>query len=638
VQSPSDGLRTVADEMHEGTWTIRPCPHREASALAQALDISETTARVLVRRGYGDPEEARAFLAGLPPRHDPFLLGDMAGACEAIRSAIAAGKRICVHGDYDADGISATALAVLVLRELGADPSWHLPSRFEEGYGLRRETLARLAEDGCGLVLTVDCGITAAEEVAEARALGLEVVVTDHHRPGEQLPDCPVVATRPSDYPFPELCGTGVVYKLGQALLGEDSEALERHLDLVALATISDVVPLVDENRALTRAGLRALARTQKPGLRALMRAARVDPATVDEGAVGFRLAPRINAAGRLCRPAAALELLLTEDKDEAGRLAHQLEALNRERQGVEDRILREALAKVDEWPEGKRRQRGYVLADEGWHEGVIGIVASRLVERFHRPVVLIAGTDGEWKGSGRSTTAFDLHGALATCSEHLERFGGHRAAAGLSIDPERVEAFAAAFAAHADATLTDEDLRPVTVVDAVVAGGELTLDLCAELRQLAPFGLANPGVTLLLPACELRDLGAVGEGRHLRFRVREHGQDAGSAIAFGIGGQLDRFRQAGRYDVVFRLEENHWNGTVAPQLVVRRIFEAPDRYEELRGWLAGQWRLAEAERSPEASRVFAELELNGDRGVRRQLLESERFRALLAEPLERAA
>jgi single-stranded-DNA-specific exonuclease len=624
--------------LQEGTWTIRPCPHHEASVLAQALDISETTARVLVRRGYGDPEKARAFLEGAPPRHDPFLLGDMAGACEAIRRAVAAGTRICVHGDYDADGISATALAVLVLRELGADPVWHLPSRFEEGYGLRRETLARLADEGCGLVLTVDCGITAVEEVAEARSLGLEVVVTDHHRPGEQLPDCPVVATRPSDYPFPELCGTGVVYKLGQALLGIESEALERHLDLVALATISDVVPLVDENRALARAGLRALARTQKPGLRALMRAARVDPATVDEGAVGFRLAPRINAAGRLCRPAAALDLLLTEDRDEAGRLAHQLEELNRERQGVEDRILREALAKVDEWPEAKRRQRGYVLADEGWHEGVIGIVASRLVERFHRPVVLIAGTDGGWKGSGRSTTAFDLHGALAECSAHLERFGGHRAAAGLSIRPDRVEAFAEAFAAHADSTLTDEELRPVTVVDAVVAGGELTLEQCAELRRLAPFGLANPGVTLLLPACELSDLGAVGEGRHLRFRVRERGRDAGSAIAFGIGGQLDRFRHAGRYDVLFRLEENHWNGTVAPQLVVRRIFDAPDRYDELRGWLAGQWRLEEAERAPEASTVFAELELNGAAGSRRQLLESETFRSLLEEPLERAA
>jgi len=622
----------------EGTWTIRPCPHREASALAQALDISETTARVLVRRGYGDPEKARAFLEGLPPQHDPFLLGDMAGACEAIRRAIAAGKRICVHGDYDADGISATALAVLLLRELGADPAWHLPSRFEEGYGLRCETLARLAEDGCGLVITVDCGITAVEEVAEARALGLEVVITDHHRPGGQLPDCPVVATRPSDYPFPELCGTGVVYKLGQALLGTESEALERHLDLVALATISDVVPLVDENRALARAGLRALARTQKPGLRALMRAARVDPATVDEGAVGFRLAPRINAAGRLSRPAAALDLLLTEDKDEAGRLAHQLEELNRERQGVEDRILREALAKVDEWPEAKRRQRGYVLADEGWHEGVIGIVASRLVERFHRPVVLIAGTEGEWKGSGRSTAAFDLHGALAQCADHLERFGGHRAAAGLSIQPERVEAFAEAFAAHSDSTLTDEELRPVTVVDAVVAGSELTLELCAELRRLAPFGLANPGVTLLLPACELRDLGAVGEGRHLRFRVRERGQDAGSAIAFGIGGQLDRFRQAGQYDVLFRLEENHWNGTVAPQLVVRRIFDAPDRYAELRGWLAAQWKLEEEERAPEARTVFAELALNGKDTARRQLLESETFRSLLDEPLERAA
>ena len=624
--------------MEEGTWTMRPCPHREASALAQALDISETTARVLVRRGYGDPGEARSFLDGAPPRHDPFLLGDMAGACDAIRGAIAAGKRICLHGDYDADGISATALAVLILRELGAEPTWHLPSRFEEGYGLRRETLARLAEEGCGLVLTVDCGITAVEEVAEARALGLDVVVTDHHRAGEKLPDCPVVATRPSDYPFPELCGTGVVYKLGQALLGEDSPALERHLDLVALATISDVVPLVDENRALALAGLRALARTQKPGLRALMRAARVDPATVDEGAVGFRLAPRINAAGRLCRPEAALELLLTDDRDEAGRLAHQLEELNRERQGVEDRILREALAKVGEWPEAKRRRRGYVLADAGWHEGVIGIVASRLVERFHRPVVLIAGTDGEWKGSGRSIAAFDLHGALASCAEHLERFGGHRAAAGLSIDPQRVDDFAEAFAKHADGALTDEELRPVTVVDGVVAGRELTLDLCAELRRLAPFGLGNPGVTLLLPACELRDLGAVGEGRHLRFRVREGGRDAGSAIAFGIGGQLDRFRQEGRYDVVFRLEENHWNGTVAPQLVVRRIFAAPDRYEELRGWLATQWKLNEAERAAEARTVFAELELNGNASAKRQLLESETFRELLEPPLDRAA
>jgi single-stranded-DNA-specific exonuclease len=624
--------------MYEGTWTISPCLHRDSSELSRALGVSETTARVLVRRGYGNPEEARAFLEGALPGHDPFLLGSMREACEAINQAVAAGKRICVHGDYDADGICATALAILVLRELGAEVTWHLPSRFEEGYGLRRETLTKLAEDGCGLVLTVDCGITAVEEVAHARSLGIDVVVTDHHRPGEELPDCPIVATRPSDYPFPELCGTGVVYKVGQALLGPDSDVLSRHLDLVALATISDVVPLVDENRALAQAGLRALARTQKPGLRALMKTARVDPARVDEGAVGFRLAPRINASGRLCRPEAALELLLTEDSDLAGRLAHELEELNRERQQVEDRILRSAVTKVEEWPEAKRRRRGYVLADEDWHEGVIGIVASRLVERFHRPVVLIAGTEGEWKGSGRSTSAFDLHGGLAACAGHLERFGGHRAAAGLSIKPESVEAFADAFAAHADEHLADEDLQPVTRVDAVVAGSELTLDLCEELRRLAPFGLGNPGVTLLLPACELRELGAVGEGKHLRFRVNERGRDAGSAIAFGIGKQMDRYRREGRYDVVFRLEANHWNGTVAPQLVVRRIFDSADRYEELRGWLAAQWKLSEAEREAAAREIFSELELDGAGPARRQLYESERFRDLLEEPLVRAA
>jgi single-stranded-DNA-specific exonuclease len=623
--------------MSEGIWTIRPCPHRQASDLARELDLSEITASVLVRRGYGDPEQARAFLAGEQPLHDPLLLGDMAAAADRIRVAIAERRRICVHGDYDVDGICATVLAILVLRELGAEVEWHLPSRFDEGYGVSGQTLERLAAEGCGLVLTVDCGITAVEEVQRARELGLEVIVTDHHRPGESLPDCPLVATRPSTYPFPDLCGTGVVYKLGQALLGTQSDVLRRHLDLVALATIADVVPLVGENRSLAISGLRTLARTQKPGLRALMKAARVDPATVDAGNVGFRLAPRINAAGRLGHPRAALELLLTDDADEARRLADRLEELNRDRQAVEDTILRAAITQVEEWPEAKKRRRAYVVWGEDWHEGVIGIVASRLVERYHRPVVLIAGADGLWKGSGRSIPSFDLHGALGSCARFLERFGGHRAAAGLSIRPERVEEFADAFAAAAEPLVTPEDLVPTTIVDAVLPrGAKLTLDLCEELRRLAPFGLANPDVTLLAPGCELGELTTVGDGKHLRFRIHRDGRDAGGAIAFGHGTQLDRFRREGRYDVAFRLQENHWNGTVAPQLVVRRVFDADDRFDELYAWLREQWD-AKA-RDAQAQQVFDELEVEQG-GPKRHPLESETFRELLAEPaLLRAA
>jgi single-stranded-DNA-specific exonuclease len=618
-----------------GTWTLDPLDASAADDLAEGLSLHDVTAAVLVRRGYADPEAAGRFLAAEMPGHDPNLLGDMEVAVQRIRAAVAGGKRICVHGDYDVDGICATALAVLFLRELGADVVWHLPSRFEEGYGVSSDTLGRLVEEGVGLVLTVDCGITAVEEVAEAKALGLEVVVTDHHRPGPTLPDCPIVATRPSDYPFPELCGTGVVFKLGEALLGADSPAVRRQLDLVALATVADVVPLLDENRALATAGLRALSSTRRPGLQALMQSAHVDPATVDASAIGFRLAPRINAAGRLCRPDIALELILTEDKARAKELAAELEELNRERQAVEDRIVREAVALVEALPPKESRRRGYVLWSEDWHEGVIGIVASRLVERFNRPVVLVAGSGEGWKGSGRSIGSFDLHGALAACAAHLERFGGHRAAAGLSILPENLEAFAEAFAAHADAVLDEQDLVPVTSVDAVVSGRDLTLGLAQELERLAPFGLGNPDVTLLVPACQAVSPATVGEGKHLRFRVHQHGQDAGSAIAFGQGSQLDRLRAEGRFDVACRLKENHWNGTVAPQLVVRRLFDTPDAYESIRAWLAGLWQQGEDAWTADARRVFEELGLDpAQPSRRRQLLESDTFRVLLEAPL----
>ena len=285
----------------DSTWTIGPCPPGDLRRLREELGVSATLAAVLVRRGYSDPAAARTFLAGALPGHDPLALGDMAEAVAAISAAVREGKRICVHGDYDADGICATALAIFLLRELGADPAWHLPSRFEEGYGLAAQTISRLAEDGVELVLTVDCGVTAVAEVAEARRLGLDVVVTDHHRPADEFPACPVVAPLKGDYPFPGLCGTAVVWKLAEAILGAGHPFLDRHLDVVALATVADVVPLVDESRALALAGLRRLAQTQKPGLRALMRMAGVDPGGVRRGCDRFPARPadqRRRAAG----------------------------------------------------------------------------------------------------------------------------------------------------------------------------------------------------------------------------------------------------------------------------------------------------------------------------------------------------
>lgn len=627
--------------MRESRWEIAPYDPDEVAGLRVGLGVSEVMAAVLARRGLADPAQAAAFLAAAPPGHDPLLLGDMAIAVERIRAAIESGERVCVHGDYDVDGVCATAVAVLTLRELGADVSWHLPSRFEEGYGLAHATVEGLAAEGVGLILTVDCGISAVSEVARARELGVDVIVTDHHRPGDELPACPVVATRPSSYPFPELAGTGVAHRLAEALLGVGHPLLDRHLDLVALATIADVVPLLDENRSLAAAGLRALARTQRPGLRALMRSARVDPAAIDTTAVGFRLGPRINAAGRLGRPDVALELILTDDQARADVLAAELEALNRERQSIEERILREAVAEVESWPAERRGRSAYVVWGEEWHEGVIGIVASRLVERYERPVVLITRAADGWKGSGRSIPSFDLHAGLAACAEHLDRFGGHRAAAGLSLATEALEPFAAAFAAHADTLISGDDLRAATEIDAIVPATALTLELALELARLAPFGLGNPEPMLLVASVEAVQPATVGEGKHLRFRVRQHGRDGGSAIAFGLGAQLDRVRRPGSlYDVAFRLQENRWNGTVAPQLVVRRVFDAPAGYEELRAWLADQWRAGEAAWAPNAHAVFAELGL-ADGSPPRQLLESPTFRALLAseaEPTRRAA
>ncbi|MDQ6916177.1 MAG: single-stranded-DNA-specific exonuclease RecJ, partial [Actinomycetota bacterium] len=430
-----------------------------ARRLSRELGVSHVLAQVLVRRGLGELRAAAAFLAA-EDSHPAAAFAGIERAVDSILSHVRAGRRIVVHGDYDVDGVSSTAILVRCLRGLGADVGWFLPSRMEDGYGLSLATVRRLMGEGTGLLVTVDCAITAVDEVAAARAAGMDVVVTDHHRPRADgsLPEAPIVHPALCDYPFPDLCAAAVAAKLADALedaAGVGRRTLGEDLDLVALATVADCVPLRGENRALVREGLRALAVTARPGLRALMRVARVDPSGLDARALGFRLAPRINAAGRLHRADAGLELMLTDDEDRADAVARELDRANAERRDVETRIRFAAEAQVSSAGE----RAAYVLAGDDWHPGVIGIVASRIAERHHRPTVLIALDGARGTGSGRSIAGYDLLAGLAAASGALERYGGHRAAAGLELAREHVDAFRASLQAHAQASLSPHDL-----------------------------------------------------------------------------------------------------------------------------------------------------------------------------------
>ncbi len=541
--------------------------------LAAELGLTETTASVLVRRGITDAQTARRFLAA-DERHDPFALAGMEHAARLVLDRARAGARIAVHGDYDVDGVCSTALLVTALRRLDADVHARLPSR-DEGYGLSASTVEELHVHGTALLVTADCGIGGVEEVALARRLGMDVVVTDHHRPGAELPDCPIVHPVLGGYPCPELCATGVVFKLSQALFqlaGRDPAELDDQLDIVALATIADVVPLVGENRALARAGLRMLSGTGRPGLRALFQVAGAEPQSVREHTVAFGLAPRINAAGRLYRPDAGLELMLTDDDERALAIARELDAINTERQSVETRILFEAEQQLSA-DEALREQPVHVLGGADWHPGVIGIVASRLVERHHRPCVLVALDErGRGRGSGRSISAYDLHAGLAASSEHLSRFGGHRMAAGLELEAANLARFRAALVDHARAALRPEDLVSVESVDAVVPGDALGLELAEELDLLRPFGMGNPRVNLLVPAARVGEVRGMGEGRHARFTVKSAGVRT-SVVAFGNGTAIGAEGETQRHDLVARLEANEWNGSVEPRLVLRSLY-----------------------------------------------------------------
>jgi single-stranded-DNA-specific exonuclease len=564
---------------------VPPCDSAAALALARDLGMSFPVAQVLVRRGITTVEDARAWLAGAE-EHPAEAFGPALDAAVALLLAhVERGSRITVHGDYDVDGVASTAILVRALRAVGADVDWYLPSRSEDGYGLNPRTVEKLAARGTRLLVTTDCGITAVDEVALAKSLGLDVVVTDHHAPRADgaLPDAPIVHPSVCGYPCADLCAGGVAHKVAGALLkaaGHDASIALADLDLVALATIADCVPLKGENRRLVRSGLAALGRTEKVGLRALMRVAKCDPTRVDARAVGFGLAPRINAAGRLHRADAALELLLTHDAPRAAQIAEELDRANADRRFVEERIRFEAEAQVANLGD----QPAYVLWADGWHPGVIGIVASRIAERHHRPVVMIALREGEAEGtgSGRSIPAFDLLGGLNASSAHLLRHGGHRAAAGCTIARSSLDAFRAAFVAHAAAVLKPEDLVPVERVDAVVSGDELGTKLAEELGRLAPFGIGNPAVSLLVPAARLVNPFSMSEGKHVRFTVEAGGIRA-RAVAFNVA-RLPDGAADGRHHATFTLELNEWQGAIEPQLRLRKLLPAESESPALVG------------------------------------------------------
>jgi single-stranded-DNA-specific exonuclease len=565
-------------------WRSDPYEVATGRRLASELGVSPVVGSILARRGFRDVDDARRFLAA-EESHDPATLPGAPAACELILGHVGRGSQIAVFGDYDVDGVCSTAMMLRTLRALGADPVWELPNRFDEGYGLSGPAVERLAGRGVELLVTVDCGITAVEQVAAARAAGLDVVITDHHRPGDELPDCTVVHPALGEYGCPELCASGVVLKLSEALFaaaGRDAAEAAEDIDLAALATVCDLVPLRGENRRIVREGLVALGRTRRPGLRALMEVGHVAPAELSEHSLGFRLGPRINAAGRMQRADAALELLLTHDDARAEEVARELDLLNRDRREAETRILFAAEAACAP----QAHEGAIVVAGEDWHPGVVGIVASRLVERWRRPCVVIA-LDGEGggRGSGRSISAYDLHAGLATCSEHLVRFGGHRMAAGVELEAAAVEAFRRALAAHAAAALSPDDLIPVERVDAVVPGGDLGLDLADDLERLRPFGMGNPQPTLLVPAARFERVAGMGEDKeHSRFTLVAAGGAKSRGVAFGSPPRALAPAADQAHDIALRLERNRWNGMVEPRVILRALCPTEAGQLDVRG------------------------------------------------------
>jgi len=539
--------------------------------------IPRPVARVLVNRGLVSTGEVERFLApGLAQLHDPFLLIDMEKAVERILRAIREQENILIYGDYDVDGITSVALLYLFLRDIGGAVSFYIPDRSTEGYGLSISGVEEASKRSCSLIITVDCGITSIEEAIHARAANIDVIISDHHVPGEAIPDAyAVIDPKRSDcpYPFKELAGVGVAYKLAQGIahrFGLDSSYLERYLDLAAIGSAADIVPLVDENRVLVKTGLEKLNKDGLEGVLTLVESAGLQAGRVDVGQIIYGLAPRINAVGRLGHAQPAVELLITRNAVQARRMAGILEDENRQRKEIDTRTLNDALARI-EGEYDPERDRVIVLASEDWHPGVIGIVASRIIERYFRPTVLITIENGIGKGSARSIPNFDLHSALKACSDLFLQFGGHKYAAGLTIEAERIPAFRARFNEVAGSILTPDDLVPRIKIDDHLALHEMNRDLVSMLEKLAPFGPRNSRPSFISEGLEVVGYPRIVGTNHLKFRVRQNGVVL-DAIAFNQGENVEWMEPGGMVDLVYHLEENHWQDRQYLQLKVRAL------------------------------------------------------------------
>jgi single-stranded-DNA-specific exonuclease len=553
--------------------------------------------RIMAVRGLTDPVQRQAFLEPtLHQLHPPALLPGADTAAERIVAAVRGGERIAIYGDYDVDGMTATAILVHVIRRLrpDADLVSYVPHRLEEGYGLNAPALEQLAAEGVRLVVTVDCGITARSEVAVGRAAGLDLIVTDHHEPppggAEAMPEAILVHPRlpGSAYPNGDLCGAGVAFKLawriaqvwaGSDLVGQVArQALVDVLPLAALGTIADVVPLVGENRILTRFGLQTIKASPIEGLRALIEASRLTSEDIDDERAGFVLAPRLNACGRLGHARDAVRLLCDATGEEAARIAGMLARLNDERQKTERRITEQAVSLAESEGMTGEDRRAIVLADAQWHPGVVGIVCSRLVERFGRPVVLLQrGHDGMLKGSARSIDGYSIHAGLEACSAHLERFGGHEAAAGLTLRAERFEAFREALLRHAGEHIRPEQLVPSLRVDVDAVLRELTPEAVRAVRRLGPFGRGNPRPVVRLGGVQIKEAMRMGgDLKHLSLQVRDPRDGSGGgtlrAVWFGGGEHAAALVPGRRIDLAVEPRVDRWRGQERVEAHVRDV------------------------------------------------------------------